>query len=68
VDVNCKDKYGETPLSMAIGSCFLGVVNAILSNPKIDFEIPNAAGKFPSEIAAETGDPAIIAAIDNHLN
>jgi ankyrin repeat protein len=46
-DINCKDKFGSTPLSIAAQSGFYRVVKELLAHEKIDVNTCDTFGCTP---------------------
>lgn len=66
-DVNAVDKYGQTPLQLAIMNESVSAVTELLKDPKLDVNMVNKAGMTALEIASVTRQPNISRAINARM-
>ena len=51
LDWNTRDKTGDTPLLFCLKQKKLDMSKLLLSNPRVDLDVQDSAGKFPETIA-----------------
>ncbi|OBS15283.1 hypothetical protein FPOA_13874 [Fusarium poae] len=60
VDVDAKDKNGQTPLSLAAENGHEAVVKMLVDTGKVDFDAKDYIGRTPLSLAAENGHEAVV--------
>ncbi|KAG5461260.1 MAG: ankyrin repeat-containing domain protein, partial [Olpidium bornovanus] len=50
-DVNAQNSKGDTPLHLAARAGRVGIVDALLADPRVNDAVRNAEGKLPDEVA-----------------